>query len=50
MIPTWLQVDEETVKTARETYDAVKAEGYLVDYHRVPISPESRIENNYLDA
>lgn len=34
MIPTWIHVDEGSVKTVREIYDDVKKEGWLVDYHR----------------
>ncbi|KAL7413408.1 inositol hexakisphosphate-domain-containing protein [Mrakia frigida] len=50
MIPTWIHVDEGSVKTVREIYGDVKKEGWLVDYHRIPISPDRPIEDNYLDA
>ena len=41
MIPTWIHVDETNVKTARQIYEDVKAEGYLLDYHRSVDPPDS---------
>ena len=48
--PTWIAVDEASVHTVREVWDRVKAEGWRVDYHRIPIAEDQAIENNYLDA
>lgn len=48
--PTWIAVDEASVHTVREVWDRVKAEGWRVDYHRIPIAEDQPIENNYLDA
>lgn len=47
---SWLAADE--VKTARELFDSVKnAEGYMVNYHRIPIGSlqdESEVADQYL--
>ncbi|SNX87857.1 uncharacterized protein MEPE_06568 [Melanopsichium pennsylvanicum] len=48
--PTWIAIDEGSVHTVREVWDRVKAEGWRVDYHRIPIAEDQAIENNYLDA
>ncbi|PWY97867.1 hypothetical protein BCV70DRAFT_202357 [Testicularia cyperi] len=48
--PTWIAVDEASVHTVREVWERVKAEGWRVDYHRIPIAEDQAIENNYLDA
>lgn len=50
ILPTWTAAEPATVKTSREVWEAVKAEGWLVEYHRIPISPTRPIEDNYLDA
>lgn len=48
--PTWIAVDEASVHTVRQVWQRVKAEGWRVDYHRIPIAEDQAIENNYLDA
>ncbi|PWN22032.1 hypothetical protein BCV69DRAFT_281942 [Microstroma glucosiphilum] len=48
--PTWIAVDEESVKTIKEVFDDLRSQGWRVDYHRVPIGQDQPIEHNYLDA
>ncbi|KAF8734647.1 hypothetical protein AX14_003198 [Amanita brunnescens Koide BX004] len=50
ILPTWTHVDNTNVKTSRELWGYMKAEGWNVDYYRIPISPDRPIEDNYLDA
>ncbi|KAF9466586.1 inositol hexakisphosphate-domain-containing protein [Collybia nuda] len=50
ILPTWTAVDSGNVKTSRELWGYMKSEGWNVDYHRIPISPDRPIEDNYLDA
>ncbi|TFK28151.1 hypothetical protein FA15DRAFT_753712 [Coprinopsis marcescibilis] len=50
IIPTWTAVDQNNVRTSRELWASYKAEGWNVDYHRIPITPDRPIEDNYLDA
>ncbi|KAF9561985.1 hypothetical protein CPC08DRAFT_707027 [Agrocybe pediades] len=50
ILPTWTAVDNGNVKTSRELWASMKNEGWNVDYHRIPISPDRPIEDNYLDA
>ncbi|KAF5341719.1 hypothetical protein D9611_001925 [Ephemerocybe angulata] len=50
ILPTWTAVDTNNVKTSRDLWGNMKAEGWNVDYHRIPISPDRPIEDNYLDA
>ncbi|TIC33606.1 hypothetical protein E3Q10_00674 [Wallemia mellicola] len=50
IIPTWLAVDASNVLTQRELWHSFKNNGYNLDYHRIPISPETPLEDNYLDA
>ena len=50
ILPTWTAVDSSNVKTSREVWESMKAQGWNVDYHRIPISPDRPIEDNYLDA
>ncbi|KAF9453485.1 hypothetical protein P691DRAFT_780955 [Macrolepiota fuliginosa MF-IS2] len=50
ILPTWTSVDTNNVKTSRELWEFMKKDGWNVDYHRVPISPDRPIEDNYLDA
>ncbi|KAF7966034.1 hypothetical protein HWV62_40433 [Athelia sp. TMB] len=50
ILPTWTAVDINNVKTSRELWEGMKQNGWNVDYHRVPISPDRPIEDNYLDA
>lgn len=50
VIPTWLAVDASNVLTPRELWHSFKNDGYNLDYHRIPISPDTPLEDNYLDA
>ncbi|KAF8688978.1 Inositol hexakisphosphate, partial [Rhizoctonia solani] len=50
LIPTWTSVDVNSVKTPREVWEEAKEEGWNVEYHRIPITPDRAIEDNYLDA
>ncbi|KAF8071749.1 inositol hexakisphosphate-domain-containing protein [Lyophyllum atratum] len=50
ILPTWTSVDSNNVKTSRELWEYMKDQGWNVDYHRIPISPDRPIEDNYLDA
>ncbi|KJA26349.1 hypothetical protein HYPSUDRAFT_36651 [Hypholoma sublateritium FD-334 SS-4] len=50
ILPTWTAVDNGNVKTSRELWAYMKSEDWNVDYHRIPISPDRPIEDNYLDA
>ncbi|KAI5118140.1 hypothetical protein M0805_001739 [Coniferiporia weirii] len=50
ILPTWTAVDQNNVKTSRELWESMKRDGWRVDYHRIPISPDRPIEDNYLDA
>ncbi|KAG1860390.1 hypothetical protein F4604DRAFT_2035673 [Suillus subluteus] len=59
VLPTWIHVDKVNVRTSRELWDEMRADGWNVEYHRVmsliyyfsiPISPDRPIEDNYLDA
>ncbi|KAF7323269.1 hypothetical protein HMN09_00107700 [Mycena chlorophos] len=50
ILPTWTSVDNTNVRTSRELWSQMKADGWNVDYHRIPISPDRPIEDNYLDA
>lgn len=44
--PTWISVDEETVKTVREVFEDLRSQGWRCDYHRVPIGQDQPIENS----
>lgn len=44
LVPTWTAVDEESVTTFREAHEKMKAEGWVVDYYRTPISSDRPIE------
>ncbi|CAO1617411.1 unnamed protein product [Parajaminaea phylloscopi] len=48
--PMWIAVDPDTVKTVKEVFEDLRNQGWCCDYHRVPISQDQPIENNYLDA
>ncbi|KAJ1307486.1 hypothetical protein OPQ81_001585 [Rhizoctonia solani] len=50
LIPTWTSVDANSVKTSREVWEEAREEGWNVEYHRIPITPDRAIEDNYLDA
>lgn len=44
LIPTWMSVDEASIRTPKEVYEDIKREGWRVDYHRIPIAPDRPIE------
>ncbi|KAI0330242.1 hypothetical protein GY45DRAFT_1323965 [Cubamyces sp. BRFM 1775] len=50
ILPTWTAVDSGNVRTQRELMENMRKEGWNVEYHRIPISPDRPIEDNYLDA
>ncbi|KZW02890.1 hypothetical protein EXIGLDRAFT_730985, partial [Exidia glandulosa HHB12029] len=50
IIPMWTAVEESTVRTPKEIWEDLREQGWLVEYHRIPISPSRRIEDNYLDS
>ncbi|KAG9102429.1 hypothetical protein FS749_000019 [Ceratobasidium sp. UAMH 11750] len=50
LIPTWSSVDAGSVMTSKEVWSEARAEGWNVEYHRIPITPDRPIEDNYLDA
>jgi hypothetical protein len=48
LVANWVAADE--IRTPLELFEMVKSEGYMVDYHRIPIAHEQDPESNYLDA
>jgi hypothetical protein len=44
VIPTWMSVDEGSLKTPREIYEDVAKDGWRVGYWRIPIAPDKPIE------
>ncbi|EMD34003.1 hypothetical protein CERSUDRAFT_117523 [Gelatoporia subvermispora B] len=50
ILPTWTAVDTANVRTTRELMEGMRKDGWNVEYHRIPISPDRPIEDNYLDA
>ncbi|KZT01378.1 uncharacterized protein LAESUDRAFT_731226 [Laetiporus sulphureus 93-53] len=50
ILPTWTAVDSANVRTTRELMENMRRDGWNIEYHRIPISPERPIEDNYLDA
>ncbi|KAG8213255.1 inositol hexakisphosphate-domain-containing protein [Butyriboletus roseoflavus] len=50
ILPTWTYVDSVNVRTSRELWENMRLDGWNVEYHRIPISPDRPIEDNYLDA
>jgi hypothetical protein len=44
IIPIWMGVDEENVRTPKEIYEQVAREGWRVTYWRIPIAPDRPIE------
>lgn len=46
----WVEVGPEDVKTPSEVYDELRAEGYRVDYHRIPMTDEKTPELQDFDA
>ncbi|EIW57292.1 uncharacterized protein TRAVEDRAFT_59033 [Trametes versicolor FP-101664 SS1] len=50
ILPTWTAVDTGNVRTQRELMENMRKDGWNVEYHRIPISPDRPIEDSYLDA
>ncbi|KAI6025906.1 inositol hexakisphosphate-domain-containing protein [Pisolithus orientalis] len=50
ILPTWTHVGETNVRTPRELWENMSLDGWNVEYHRIPITPDRPIEDNYLDA
>ncbi|KAG2071110.1 hypothetical protein BDR04DRAFT_1016893 [Suillus decipiens] len=52
VLPTWTHVDNVNVRTSRELWDEMRADGWNVEvcFRHIPISPDHPIEDNYLDA
>ncbi|KAH7925850.1 hypothetical protein BV22DRAFT_1033556 [Leucogyrophana mollusca] len=50
ILPTWTHVDTVNVRTSKELWENMQKDGWNVEYHRIPISPDRPIEDNYLDA
>ncbi|CCL99307.1 uncharacterized protein FIBRA_01323 [Fibroporia radiculosa] len=48
ILPTWTAVDTTNVRTTRELMENMRKDGW--NYHRIPISPDRPVEDNYLDA
>ena len=47
LVPTWMSVDETSIRTPREVWENEKAKGWRVEYHRIPIAPDTPIEVSY---
>ncbi|KAI6042555.1 inositol hexakisphosphate-domain-containing protein [Pisolithus marmoratus] len=50
ILPTWTHVDKTNVRTPHELWENMRLDGWNVEYHRIPITPNRPIEDNYLDA
>lgn len=50
VVQRWEEVTPESVQTPREVFDSLKAQGYNVDYARVPVSDEKTPEPGDFDA
>lgn len=48
LAPCLVAIDR--VQTPREVYDSLRKEGYHVEYHRIPVSPEQSPSEEYLDS
>lgn len=44
IVPTWMSVDEESIRTPKEVWEDVIKEGWRVGYWRIPIAPDRPIE------
>lgn len=44
IVPSWIAVDERTIRTPREIFEDVKSAGWRVDYWRIPVAPDRPIE------
>ena len=50
LVPTWVAVQRNEVRTVREVWKQVQSDGWQVVYHRLPIAQDQPLEHNYLDA
>ena len=50
LIPTWMSVDEASIRTPKEVYEDIRREGWRVEYHRIPIAPDRPIEVSTYDG
>lgn len=50
LVSRWEDVTPESVQTPRDVFDSLKAQGYNVDYARVPVSDEKSPEQQDFDA
>jgi hypothetical protein len=44
LVPSWIAVDERSIKTPREIYDDIRGQGWKIDYWRIPVGPDRPIE------
>jgi hypothetical protein len=49
LIPTWMSVDEASIRAPKEVYEDIRREGWRVEYHRIPIAPDRPIEVSTYD-
>ena len=47
IVPAWISAEQ--IKTTKEIFDQFRQDGYRISYTRIPISPEQRPEDKYLD-
>lgn len=50
VVARWVDICESSVKTTQEVFDGLKAEGYKVDFARVPVTDEKTPQAGDLDA
>ena len=50
LIPTWVAVQKDDVRTLREVWKWMRNDGWRVEYKRLPIARDQPLEHNYLDA
>ncbi len=50
VVARWVDITDASVQTTQEVYDGLKAEGYKVDFARVPVTDEKTPQPDDLDA
>ncbi|WFC98121.1 hypothetical protein MYAM1_000844 [Malassezia yamatoensis] len=50
LVPTWVAVQDQDVRTMREVWKSIQDDGWRVQYKRLPIARDQPLEHNYLDA
>ena len=50
LVPTWVAVQKDDVRTVREVWKRIQDDGWRVLYRRLPIARDQPLEHNYLDA